>query len=165
MRDNTTHSAFTILSQRGAAILRLMAGPTQYTLQEFGSDGCQRIELDTDELRAFLRALPPQLLADALVARNAVDLLTADLRQLMADATHDPCPDPDMCPGCEAACLISQQRLDVDRYRRGCKALGEESDTLPEPLLRLDNGQDALDVGIDFLRRRLGDTRPPCGER
>jgi hypothetical protein len=124
-----TQSRFTILSQTCQALLRLMAGPTHTTLQQFTQGESVQIELDADELHAFLCALPPALLREALGLVLPVNPLGPLWR-------CENCHDPDK-PAWKVILLTCGHRLCEFCAKDGCMRCAERD--AANPFLALDD--------------------------
>lgn len=80
--DPETYNPYTILSQRQCGLLRAVQLPTTVRLQAFTPQGLQEVELDSEELERFLRALPAETLQAALTAPASLQRLAAEVRVL-----------------------------------------------------------------------------------
>ena len=62
----TEPAPYTLLSQNDYDVLRVIQRYDATTLQQFTAHDCQQVQLNDAELQAFLRALPPETLRQAL---------------------------------------------------------------------------------------------------
>lgn len=72
------HSPFTILAQTQCHLLRCVQTPLLTVLQHFSLGKRTQVELDADQLHAFLRCLPRAVLYEALGEPHKAALLTND---------------------------------------------------------------------------------------
>jgi hypothetical protein len=76
-------------------LVRVLEGATLWYIQEVHVPGeSMQVELSHEQVLAWLQLLPRAWLAEALVARNAVDLLTEELRQAYVCTPGDPLTPP-----------------------------------------------------------------------
>lgn len=151
MTHETTHAPFTLLSQTRCTCLRAIRTPTGAILQRFSLGESTQIELTADELQAWLQALPPVVLLEALAAQG----WPADEQHTHGRRGELLCPsDPEgLPPAC--ACPIPGT-FAPESCAGGCAcACHATSDAY--------TGRENPFFGLDEPSHTQGQPLPPCG--